>query len=363
MVDFTEKLKSDLLSQFVGKPNLNAIMNAFGNQLSDVYQFYSQLQTMRSVTTAIGQQLDGIGDIVDLSRLEAGALSTLTNMENVGNILDDENFRTFLFYKIWKNTNVCTYPDIIKSFQMFWDLPLYYSESPDEPATMILSSDILMPEDNAYKLLTAPIIKAAGVKLIIRTITVADLSELTVVPYLNSAIISKVELPEILPEHDFEKDLYVGGLFTSIQSSAVVEVLPEHKFEQTITTEVATGFISETDLEEIVPTHAFNIGESISLTATGISETAIPEVISVPNLTETKSFEFVAKDVGETLLTEVEHQHSFVTTVRHQTSAFVVVESKIPNYEQLAFSFMADSIPEIQTTKIINTKLKEDKEQ
>lgn len=94
------------------------------------------MRDQRGVHTAVGKQLDGVGDIAVLSRLEAGELACVKESVYV---LDDESYRNYLIYKIWKNTNNCTYYDIIKAFRMFWDKPLYYREDPEIPATMILN--------------------------------------------------------------------------------------------------------------------------------------------------------------------------------------------------------------------------------
>ena len=82
-------------------------------------------------------------------------------------VLDDDAYRTYLIYKIWKNTNNCTYYDIIRAFKMFWDKPLHYREDPAIPATMIFETDALTPEADVSKLLNAPFIKAAGVAILV----------------------------------------------------------------------------------------------------------------------------------------------------------------------------------------------------
>lgn len=408
-----DRLRADLIEQFKDKPNIEALLQSFEVQLESVYQFFDDLRDLRAVGIAMGNQLDGIGNIVDLTRADAGSLSSIANP---GQILDDETYRTFLYYKIWKNTNTCTYPDIIKSFQMFWDLPLYYSESPEEPATMILSSDILKPEDNSYKLLTAPIIKAAGVKLIVRTITVADVSELTIIPNMHYSTISKVELPEILPvheferelyvgglqtvieettlyeiipEHEFEKDLYLGGLLTGLLSSGVVEILPVHEFEETVTTGLISSSITETNIEELIPIHQFEesvaIGthsteieitdlleittehsfteeKTITNLTTAVMLTDMPEVIPVPDLEERLTKEVITADVVDTLLPDLKPSHSFSRSVGAETVAYTVVKSKIPNCEQIVFDFTADNTMQSTACEVVSTTLEEMKE-
>ena len=61
MADFVTKLKQDLVEQFRGKANIEALMEVVGIELQEVFDFYEQLRTQRSVDTAVGKQLDGVG--------------------------------------------------------------------------------------------------------------------------------------------------------------------------------------------------------------------------------------------------------------------------------------------------------------
>ena len=133
MVDYIELLKQDLVEQFKEKPVIDALMEAIGRQLNDVRLFFEDLKTKRSVEESVGKQLDGVGDIVVLTRKEAGELACIP--ESVF-VLEDDEYRRFLIYKIWKNTNRCTYYDIIHSFHMFWDKPLYYREDEEQPPAL-----------------------------------------------------------------------------------------------------------------------------------------------------------------------------------------------------------------------------------
>ena len=162
MADFVTKLKEDLVEQFRGKANIEALMEVVGIQLQEVFDFYEQLRTERSVEKAVGKQLDGVGDIAVMTRKEAGQLA--------GNpipfeVIDDDTYRQYLIYKILKNTCNCTYPDIIKAFRMFWDRPLYYTEDPEQPATMIFDTGELPGDVDTTPLFRTPLIRAAGVTL------------------------------------------------------------------------------------------------------------------------------------------------------------------------------------------------------
>ena len=160
--DYSEALKSDLVEQFKGKPRIEALMDAAGRQLQDVYRFFTELEIGRCLDHASGALLDGIGDIVGLTRKEAGLLSgSAGKME----VMSDADYRVYLIYKILKNTSDCTYPDIVAGLQMFTDLKLYYSEDPDRPAAMIFNMEELSMDTDVEVLFTMPLIRAAGVTL------------------------------------------------------------------------------------------------------------------------------------------------------------------------------------------------------
>lgn len=176
MADYAARLKADLIMEFKGKPVIEALMDVIGDQLTAVYTFFEELKLERSLDRAIGRQLDNVGDIVCLTRKEAGELACLN--ESVF-VLEDADYRNYLIYKVWRNTNNCTYYDIITAFRMFWPRPIYYREDPERPATMIFESDELTVEDDAQKLLTAPFVKAGGVGIFVIAKTATPMPEVT----------------------------------------------------------------------------------------------------------------------------------------------------------------------------------------
>ena len=177
MADYVATLKNDLVEQFRGKANIEALMEVIGAELQQVYDFYDQLRQDRGVHTAVGKQLDGVGDIVVMTRMEAGKLA---GDPIPFEVIDDETYRRYLIYKILKNTCDCTYPDIIKAFRMFWDRPLYYKEDPAEPATMIFDTGEMDGTVDTTPLFTTPLLRAAGVtlKLYARTKTEMETAKL-----------------------------------------------------------------------------------------------------------------------------------------------------------------------------------------
>lgn len=222
MPDYVELLRGDLVEQFKEKPVIDALVSAIGEQLNDVRRFYEDLRDRRGLQTSMGQQLDGVGDIVVLSRLEAGALACINESVYV---LDDESYRRYLIFKVWKNTNNCTYHDVIKALRMFWPKPLYYREDPAEPATMVFETDMLSPEDDVPKLLNAPLIKAAGVgiKVIARTASPEMMDLLTVEGLMGRGYTSTV-LPEIPVAESLEDTVRPIPAFRNITQTKLPEM-------------------------------------------------------------------------------------------------------------------------------------------
>ena len=222
MPDYVELLRGDLVDQFKEKPVIDALVSAIGEQLNDVRKSYEDLRDYRGLQTSMGQQLDGVGDIVVLSRLEAGALACINESVYV---LDDESYRRYLIFKVWKNTNNCTYHDVIKALRMFWPKPLYYREDPSEPATMVFETDMLSPEDDVPKLLNAPLIKAAGVgiKVIARTESPEMMDLLTVEGLMGRGYTSTV-LPEIPVAESLEDTVRPIPAFRNITQTKLPEM-------------------------------------------------------------------------------------------------------------------------------------------
>lgn len=160
MDDYKVKLKDDLAEQFRDKLYIDSLMDVVGKQLNDLALFFTQLKSNRSMDTAVGRQLDGVGDIVSMTRADAAKL--------VGNLkspseLTDAQYRQYLIYKVLKNTCQCTYYDLMESLKMFFGEAIRYSESLEKPATISLSIQLPQKEDATSRAVVSPIIKPAGV--------------------------------------------------------------------------------------------------------------------------------------------------------------------------------------------------------
>jgi hypothetical protein len=157
--DYFKLLHSDLPFQFRDKEKISGLLRVLAKQLNDAQKFLADLNAYRAVDTAAGVQLDGIGNIVCLSRVDALALTVNAT------VMDDDAYRKWLKYKIAINTANGTYADLRNAIKMLLgDAKVGYQETPESPATAILNvSDLDYKELLTIDLLGK--IKAAGVRL------------------------------------------------------------------------------------------------------------------------------------------------------------------------------------------------------
>ena len=228
MVDYISVLKEDLVEQFRGKPNIEALVEVIGIELQQVADFYEQLRTERDLDHAVGKQLDGVGDIVVMTRKEAGELA---GDPIPFDVIDDDTYRQYLIYKILKNTCDCTYPDIIKAFKMFWDYPLYYTEDPEQPATMIFDTGELPGNVDTTPLFKTPLIRAAGVtlKLYARTAVEMDTAWLRIRSGLGYAV-TVTTLPTLERIIDYGAKVRVGSGVQTITEDTLPGIERDYKF-------------------------------------------------------------------------------------------------------------------------------------
>lgn len=154
----------DIPQQFQGKPKIEVLIKAFARQLQELSDVFSCLNDNTDLDTATGQNLDYVGTIIPLTRKQAGELTRIGDTDPV---MSDERYRQYLRYQMLKNTNECTYYDLMKGIELLWDIkPVYYEEDPALPATIILTMPFLKPGgETAAVLGEVPMIKPAGVGL------------------------------------------------------------------------------------------------------------------------------------------------------------------------------------------------------
>lgn len=251
MAEYATDLKEALVEQFRDKPNIEALMEVIGIELQAVFDFYRQLRDERGVDTAVGQQLDGVGDIAVMTRKEAGQLS--------GNpitieVIPDDLYRQYLIYKILKNTCDCTYPNIIKAFRMFWDRPLYYTEDPEQPATMIFDTGEMDGTVDTRPLFTTPLLRAAGVtlRLFARTKTEMKKSTLRILHGLGCAM-TVTELPNLERNIDFGASVYAGGGFDRVTQDTLPGLERKISYAAKVRQGSAVHSIMETPIGGVEP--------------------------------------------------------------------------------------------------------------
>ena len=127
----TKSFLDKLPEQFKRKHNIDVLVRAFAAELEELVEVFRELETLRSIKTAFGRQLDGIGEIVNLSRVESTAYAGIVDFV----ILEDERYRLFLMYKALRNANTCTYPELMEVCRLLYDVKLlYYREMNEHPA-------------------------------------------------------------------------------------------------------------------------------------------------------------------------------------------------------------------------------------
>lgn len=176
----------DVPEQFKRQTNISVLFNALAEQLDSLATFYRDLLTARTIASAVGKQLDYIGDIVSLTRAEASAISAM------GDIMDDDLYRRYLLYKISLNTSDCTLQDIYGAIQAFAKDIAIYSEDITKQATIILEMS-----DTMYELFhNFKFAKAAGVKLEFDTFPTTNGDEFKLKSYFSYLPVEKIYISD-----------------------------------------------------------------------------------------------------------------------------------------------------------------------
>ena len=161
--DYVQQMIDDLPTQYRDKEGIEIFQKAMARQLEEVFEFFYDLHTRRSLHVAEGKQLDGIGDIVVLSRGQALAIAEGTELAP----MYDDMYRMYLLWKIALNTSECTHSNVYSLLKMMWeDTPLFYSEKPEYPATAIYTIPRPMYDFEEPLFRVSTMVKAAGVTLV-----------------------------------------------------------------------------------------------------------------------------------------------------------------------------------------------------
>ncbi len=155
------KIEDDLPDEFRRGKRTLAICRAIDRQIEEARAAVKSIKTDTSLETAVGAQLDMIGDILNLTRTEAAVMQGDTIYFDV---LSDDDYRLYLKYKSIEITGDGTYDTLMRSIQAVLgdDVSISYAEG-SAPATIILNVET--SEDEEVYLQALPPMKAAGVTL------------------------------------------------------------------------------------------------------------------------------------------------------------------------------------------------------
>ncbi len=157
--------------QFREKPKIEALCQCWDRQFEEIFSCLEQMKLILDVDRAQGAQLDRIGDIVVLSRADAGLLAAQAGNLDF-DVIDDVRYRKYLKYKILENTSNATYKDIISAIKMIWGADkIKYLENEEGPASLTVSFPYHYTAGDVFIL---PPLTAAGVGINVRAETVIE---------------------------------------------------------------------------------------------------------------------------------------------------------------------------------------------
>lgn len=142
---------------------ISSIIWAFAPEYDLLLLSILALENINNIDACEGVQLDRIGEIVVLSRQDAGAMIGNRELADI-----DDVYRILLKYKAFVNSCRCKPDEIIEATKIiFGATDIVYSERKDVPATIFLSisaplSDLVMSILTSHNLIIHP----AGVKVI-----------------------------------------------------------------------------------------------------------------------------------------------------------------------------------------------------
>ena len=132
-----EEMERKLPEQFKGKKNISVFLKAVADELEELRETQKGLLEKTSFGSATGVNLDGVGEIVVLSREDARRL-----LSGASDLLTDDYYRNMLRHKAAKNISACTSDEIIALYKTLYDSEhVRYWESPDYPAHFSLMVD------------------------------------------------------------------------------------------------------------------------------------------------------------------------------------------------------------------------------
>lgn len=226
-MEILENWLSDLPQQFQNKNNIEILIRAFSRQLEELKKVFDDLDNKTDLDNAEGKQLDCVGDIVNLSRKDAGILAGLGMSAPV---IPDERYRKLLTYKVLSNTSDCTYNDLMESLEILWKTEgIKYFEDPKRPATIFL----ILPKSDVADNLVLPferklVVKAAGVSVLYKLIYTMDIDIINKEKFTITSIKNRMKFPF------FKKFNTLNGSFLLDGTEYLSVMYPDYKLHNII---------------------------------------------------------------------------------------------------------------------------------
>lgn len=111
IVDHVNQALARLLEQYKNKPKLAALLTGFITEIQELEDVLNVLGTQRGIDVAVGAQLDGIGEIVGISRPPG---------------MNDSDYLFLIKTKIIQNLNEGTAEEFIAAAQFFTNQTDYF---------------------------------------------------------------------------------------------------------------------------------------------------------------------------------------------------------------------------------------------
>lgn len=144
--------------------NISNLIASFSVQLQELYNSAVSFESLRSIDGSAGKQLDLIGDIVSLSRREAGVMISDAKL-----VQNDDVYRMLIKYKALKNTTFGSVSDVLQACKILFNpVDVVYAEMPSRPATFFVTvtakfTDTVLSVINTHNIMVKP----AGVQAVV----------------------------------------------------------------------------------------------------------------------------------------------------------------------------------------------------
>lgn len=212
LVNYLENIRGNITAQFRGKPVLDRYLQLIANELHDIQDALYQLQTLRSLHSATGAQLDILGEIVGYPRKSivrefkeffgfaghpnAGTFGSLQD-QSIGapwyslgqqiatySEMTDEEYRIVIKSKILKNFTKATVDDVLESCEFLFNEECKVIPIGNATVRIVIPRELTAEEKG---LLFNPAIggslipKPTGVKYIVETDSTLNVNQYVVV--------------------------------------------------------------------------------------------------------------------------------------------------------------------------------------